>query len=86
MATVNRFGGTSSQLGGHQAPGGAAMSRKRISQQQIRQAALALRNAEGELVRLADLAVLARLRADEDSTVCDWIETLRSPMFVRRST
>jgi hypothetical protein len=51
------------------------MIRKRISQQQIRQAALALRSAEGELVKLADLAVLARLRADENATVSDWLET-----------
>jgi hypothetical protein len=51
------------------------MSRKHISQQQIRQAALALRNAEGDLVKLAALAVLAKLRADQDSTVHDWIDT-----------
>ena len=71
----SRLAASPSQLGGHQAPGAGAVSRKHISQQQIRQAALALRNAEGDLVKLADLAVLAKLRAEPDSTVHDWIDT-----------
>jgi hypothetical protein len=38
-------------------------------------AVLRLRNAEHDLAKIADLAVLSRLPADHDTTVRDWIGT-----------